>query len=76
LPSGRYRQADAGSGEAGRLMLSPALALACALAGFLLAMGLGALIWIDGERAAKRERIERARRRDHAKVPAICWSNQ
>ncbi|MET3181528.1 UNVERIFIED_ORG: hypothetical protein ABIC43_004697 [Variovorax guangxiensis] len=52
-------------------MFSPAAALAFALAGFLLAMALGGLIWIDGERAARRERIERARRRDHTKVPSI-----
>lgn len=57
-------------------MLSPALALACALAGFLLAMAVCGLIWIDGERAAKRERIERARRRDHAKVPVLSWSRR
>lgn len=54
-------------------MPSPAVALAFALAGFLLAMAVCALIWADGERAAKRERIARARRRDHAKVPSMRW---
>jgi hypothetical protein len=57
-------------------MFSPALALAFAFAGFLLAMAVGALIWIDSERAARRERVERARRRDHRTVPAIYWSSK
>jgi hypothetical protein len=34
-------------------------------------MGLCAAMWSAGERAERRERIERARRRDHSKVPAI-----
>lgn len=55
-------------------MASPSIALAFALAGFLLAMVVVALVWLDSERAARRERIERARVRDHAKVPAIRWS--
>ena len=55
-------------------MGSPSIALAFALAGFLLAVVVVALIWFDSERAARRERIERARGRDHAKVPAIRWS--
>jgi hypothetical protein len=57
-------------------MPSPAVALAFALAGFLLAMAVCALIWVDGERAAKRERIERARRRDHREVPSIHWGSE
>ncbi|MDN6886487.1 hypothetical protein QMO14_23120 [Variovorax sp. CAN2819] len=52
-------------------MPSPAAALAFAVAGFLLAMVVVGLIWVDGERAAKRDRIERVRRRDHSKVPSI-----
>ncbi|MFV0675823.1 hypothetical protein [Variovorax sp. tm] len=54
-------------------MFSPAIALAFAFAGFLLAVVVVALIWFDSERAARRERIERARFRDHSKVPAIQW---
>lgn len=41
------------------------------LAGLLLGVGLCALIWVAGERAARRERIARARHRDHSMVPAI-----
>ncbi|WP_164546895.1 MULTISPECIES: hypothetical protein [unclassified Variovorax] len=52
-------------------MLTPAIALAFGLAGFLLAVAVVALMWIDGERAERRERIERARRRVHADVPRI-----
>ena len=54
-------------------MPSPAVAVAFVLAGFLLAMAIGALIWVDSERAARRERIERARRREHSKVPVMHW---
>jgi len=52
-------------------MLSPSIALAFAFAGFLLALLVVTLIWIDGGRAERLERIERARRRDHSKVPPI-----
>lgn len=57
-------------------MLSPSIALAFALAGFLLALFVVTLIWLDGGRAERRERIERARGRDHAKVPSIFWSRE
>jgi len=46
-------------------------ALALLLAGLLVGMGLCGFIWAAGERAARRERIERARRRDHGKVPSL-----
>jgi hypothetical protein len=49
-------------------------ALALLLAGLLAGMGVCGAIWAASERAARRERIERARRRDHAKVPALRWS--
>jgi hypothetical protein len=42
-----------------------------ALFGFLAGLVVCALIWIDGERAERNYRIQRARRRDHAKVPSI-----
>lgn len=42
-----------------------------ALLGFLAGLLACALIWVQGERAARRERIARARRRDHSKVPCI-----
>jgi hypothetical protein len=42
-----------------------------ALFGFSAGLVVCALIWIDGERAERRERIERARRRDHRTVPSI-----
>lgn len=42
-----------------------------ALFGFAAGLVVCALIWIDGERAERRERIERARRRVHANVPVI-----
>ena len=42
-----------------------------ALFGFLAGLAVCALIWIDGERAERRYRIQRARRRDHSRVPAI-----
>lgn len=48
-------------------------ALAFLLLGLLLGMGLCGFIWVAGERAARRERIERARYRDHTRVPAIRW---
>jgi len=51
-------------------------ALALLLAGLLAGMGLCGWIWSASERASRRERIERARRRDHAKVPAMQWSGQ
>ncbi|MET3916757.1 hypothetical protein ABID97_003539 [Variovorax sp. OAS795] len=51
-------------------------ALALLLAGFLAGMGICGFIWASGERAARRERIERARRRDHAAVPAMLWSGE
>jgi hypothetical protein len=51
-------------------------ALALLLSGFLAGMGICGFIWASGERAAKRERIERARRRDHATVPAMLWSSK
>lgn len=51
-------------------------ALALLFAGLLVGMGVCGLIWADGERAARRERIERARRRDHRAVPAIHWSGK
>jgi hypothetical protein len=51
-------------------------ALALLLAGLLAGMGLCGAIWSAGERAARRERIERARRREHAKVPAMHWGGQ
>jgi hypothetical protein len=44
-----------------------------ALLGFLAGLLACALIWVQGERAARRERVERARRRDHAAVPPIRW---
>ena len=47
-----------------------------ALLGFLAGLLACALIWVQGERAARRQRIERARRRDHAKVPALTWITQ
>jgi hypothetical protein len=46
------------------------------LVAFLAAVLVCALIWVDGERAARRERIERARRREHAEVPPIYWADQ
>jgi len=42
-----------------------------ALFGFLAGIGACALIWIDGERAERRYRIQCARRRDHSRGPAI-----
>lgn len=42
-----------------------------ALFGFVAGLVVCGLIWIDGERAERRERIERARKRDHSKVPSI-----
>lgn len=42
-----------------------------ALLGFLLGLLVCALIWIAGERAERRARIQRARLRDHSKVPSI-----
>ena len=53
-----------------------AAALALLLAGLLAGMGVCGFIWAASERAARRERIERARRRDHAKVPAMQWGAQ
>lgn len=47
------------------------VALAYLFAGFLFGMCLCVFIWEAGERAVRRERIERARRRDHSKVPSI-----
>ena len=47
-----------------------------ALLGFLAGLLACALIWVQGERAARRERIARARRRDHSKVPAMQWGIQ
>ena len=41
------------------------------LIGFLSGLAICALIWIDGERAERRYRIQCARRRDHSRVPAI-----
>ncbi|CAN7535866.1 MULTISPECIES: hypothetical protein [Variovorax] len=41
------------------------------LIGFLLGLVICALIWIDGERAERRYRIQCARRRDNSRVPAI-----
>ena len=41
------------------------------LFGFLVGVAICALIWIDGERAERRYRIQCARRRDHSRVPAI-----
>ena len=46
-------------------------ALAFLLAGLLLGMALCGVMWAAGERAERRERIERARHRDHSKVPSI-----
>ncbi|MDQ0608894.1 hypothetical protein QFZ83_003065 [Variovorax sp. W1I1] len=51
-------------------------ALALLLAGLLAGMGLCGAIWSAGERAERRERIERARRRDHSTVPVIHWGKQ
>jgi len=51
-------------------------ALALVLAGLLAGMGVCGFIWAAGERAARRERIERARRRDHATVPAMLWGRE
>jgi len=47
------------------------IALACLLAGVLVGMSLCGAMWAAGERAARRERIERARGRDHRAVPSI-----
>lgn len=47
-----------------------------ALLGFLAGLLACALIWVQGERAARRERIERARFRDHSKVPVMQWGTQ
>ena len=41
------------------------------LLGFLGGVGVCALSWIDGERAERAYRIQAARRRNHAAVPAI-----
>lgn len=41
------------------------------LLGFLAGLLVCALIWVQGARAESRERIERARRRDHSRIPAI-----
>ena len=42
-----------------------------ALFGFIAGLAACASIWIDGERAERRYRIECARRRDHSTVPRI-----
>jgi hypothetical protein len=44
-----------------------------ALLGFLVGLLVCALIWVEGERAERLQRIERARRRDHSKVPSMHW---
>lgn len=46
-------------------------ALALLFVGLLAGMGLCGFIWAAGERAERRERIQRARLRDHSKVPDI-----
>lgn len=53
--------------------MEAATALAFLLGGFLLAMCVCAAIWAAGEAAERRVRIERARRRDHSRVPALRW---
>lgn len=45
--------------------------MAAALTGLLFGLGFCALAWWSGESAERRVRIDRARRRDHSKVPCI-----
>lgn len=52
-------------------MFTPEQVMAAALAGLLFGLGFCALAWWSGEWAERRVRIERARRRDHSKVPSI-----
>ncbi|WP_167395063.1 hypothetical protein [Variovorax boronicumulans] len=47
--------------------------MAAALIGLLLGLGFCAFAWWSGEHAERRMRIERARRRNHARVPLMRW---
>ncbi|MGJ7527367.1 hypothetical protein [Variovorax sp. GB1P17] len=42
-----------------------------ALGGFIAGLLVCALIWVQGELAERAYRIERARRRDHSRVPSM-----
>lgn len=42
-----------------------------ALLGFIAGLAVCAVIWVQGEWAERAYRIQRARRRDHSRVPAI-----
>ncbi|MNL57958.1 hypothetical protein D3C87_1815560 [compost metagenome] len=47
--------------------------MAAMLVGLLLGLGFCALAWWSGERAERCVRIQRARFRDHARVPLMRW---
>jgi len=47
-----------------------------ALGGFVVGLLVCALVWLHGEWAERAYRIQRARRRDHSKVPALVASSQ
>lgn len=47
-----------------------------ALGGFIAGLLVCALIWVHGEWAERAYRIQRARRRDHSKVPPMQWGTQ
>jgi hypothetical protein len=51
-------------------------ALGLLLAGFLTGICVCACIWLDSEAAERRYRINVARYRDHAKVPAMTWRSR
>lgn len=42
-----------------------------ALGGFIAGLLVCALVWLHGEWAERAYRIQRARRRDHSRVPSI-----
>ncbi|WP_167481205.1 hypothetical protein [Acidovorax cavernicola] len=47
--------------------------MAAMLFGLLMGLGFCGLAWWSGERAERYVRIERARRRDHGRLPLMRW---